>query len=117
MTTKDDLRRIALELPNVTEKEPGSYHFLHNGRGMIWPYLERVHPKKARVPRYDQFCFRVADGDDKLALLEGEPDIFFTTDHYNGYNAVIVRLEATDEDRLQELVEMAAEAAPLSTKS
>ena len=84
---------------------------------MIWPYPERVHPKKARVPRYDQLLFRVADGDDELALLEGEPDIFFTTDHYNGYNAVIVRLDAIDEVRLRELVEMAAEATPLSTKS
>lgn len=67
--------------------------------------------------RYDQFLFRVADGDDKLALLEGEPEIFFTTDHYTGYNAVIVRLDAVDDDRLRELIEMAAEAAPLSTKS
>ena len=117
MTTKVDLRRIALKQPNVTEKDPGSYHFLHNGRGMIWPYPERVHPKKARVFRYDQFLFRVADGDDKMALLEGEPEIFFTTDHYNGYNTVIVRLDAINEERLQELVEMAAEAAPLSTKS
>lgn len=117
MPTKDDVHRIALELPQVREKEPGSYIFLLNGRLMIFPYLERVHPKKARVPRYDQFCFRVADADDKMAFLEGEPEIFFTTDHYNGYNAVIVRLNAIDEARLRELVIMAAEAAPLSTRS
>lgn len=116
MPTKHDIRRHALNQPGVTEKKPDSYHFLHNGRNMIWPYPEKVHPKKARVLRYDQFLFRVADGDDKMAFLEGEPDIFFTTDHYTGYNAVIVRLDAIDEDRLQELVEMAAEAAPLSTK-
>lgn len=117
MPTKDDLRRIALEQPDVTEKQPDSYFFVHNGRNMIWPYPERVHPKKARVPRYDQYLFRVADADDKTAFLEGEPEVFFTTDHYNGYNAVIVRLDAIDEDRLRELVQIAAEAAPLSTKS
>lgn len=117
MPMKDDIRKLALQQPDVTEKNPGSYHFVRNGRNMIWPYPEKVHPKKPRVVRYDQFLFRVADGDDKLALLEGEPDIFFTTDHYNGYNAVIVRLDAIDKDRLQELVEMAAEAALLSTKS
>lgn len=69
------------------------------------------------MPRYDQFLFRVADADDKMAFLEGEPDIFFTTDHYNGYNAVIVRLDGIDEDRLREIIEIAAEAAPLSTTS
>lgn len=117
MPTKLDIYRIVMSLPGVTEKSPDSCHFLRDGRNMIWPYPERVHPKKARVPRYDQMLFRVADSDDKTAFLEGEPDIFFTTDHYNGYNAVIVRLDSIDEDRLRELVEMAWESAPLSTKS
>lgn len=117
MVTKDDLKRIALEVPGVAEKQPESYFFLMDGRNMIWPYPERVHPKKARVARYDQYLMRVADADDKMACLEGEPEIFFTTDHYTGYNAVIVRLDAIDEDRLRELVQIAAEAAPLSTKS
>lgn len=117
MPTKHDVRRIALEQANVTEKKPDSFHFILNGRNMIWPYPEKVHPKKPRVLRYDQFLFRIADDDDKLALLAGEPDIFFTADHYDGYNAVIVRLDAIDEDRLRELIEMAAEAAPLSTRS
>lgn len=117
MTTKENLRRIALAIPGVVSSEKDDYSFSLNGKGMIWPYPERVHPKKARVPRYDQYLFRVADGDDKEALLAGEPEVFFTTDHYNGYNAVIVRLDAIDEERLTELVRMAAESAPLPTSS
>lgn len=113
MVDKHDLRRVALSLEGVTEKTEDSYSFERDGKGMIWPYLERVHPRKARVARYDQYLFRVADLDDKTALLEGEPDVFFTTDHYKGYHTVIVRLDAIDEDRLRELVEMAWEAAPL----
>ena len=113
MVDKDDLRRVALALPGVSEKGEGSYSFERDGRGMIWPYPERVHPKKARVPRYDQYRFRVADEDDKAALLAGEPGVFFTTDHYNGYHTVIVRLDAIDEARLEELVHMAWDAAPL----
>lgn len=113
MAGKEDLRRFALALDGVTEKEPGSYHFLRDVKGMIWPYPERVHPKKARVLRYDQYLFRVADLDDKTALLEAEPEIFFTTDHYEGYHSVIVWLDAIDEERLQELVQMAWECAPL----
>ena len=113
MVNKDDLRRLALALPGVREKGEGSYSFERDGRGMMWPYLERVHPRKARVARYDQYLFRVADEDDKTALLAGEPEVFFTTDHYNGYHTVIVRLDAIDADRMQELVRMAWDAAPL----
>lgn len=113
MVDKDDLRRVALSLDAVTEKE--SYFFQRDGKNMIWPYPERVHPKKARVARYDQYLFRVADLDDKTAMLEGDPEVFFTTEHYDGYHTVIVRLDAIDEDRLRELVEMAWESAPLRT--
>lgn len=116
MPDKDDLRRIALSMEGVTTSAKDPYAFDRDGRGMIWPYPERVHPKKARVPNYTMYCMRVADADDKEALLAGEPDAVFTTDHYNGYAAVIVRLDAVDEDRLRELVRMAWEAAPLSQR-
>lgn len=62
------------------------------------------------------FVVRVADADDKEALLSGEPDVFFTTDHYDGYATVIVRLDAVDQDRLAEIVHEAWEATPRSTK-
>lgn len=117
MATKEDVRRMALEFADVTEKGEGSYHFLRDGRGMIWPYPERVHPKKARVLRYDQFLFRVGDDDDKQAMLAGEPDVFFTTSHYDGYHAVVVRLESIEEVRLRELVQMAWECSLLRSTS
>ena len=97
MPDKDDLRRIALSLEGVSTSVKDDYAFDRDGRGMIWPYPEKVHPKKARVPNYSMYCMRVADADDKEALLAGEPEIFFTTDHYNGYASIIVRLDAVDE--------------------
>lgn len=116
MVDKDDLRRVALMFEGVTESEKQEYAFDRDGRGMIWPYPEKVHPKKARVKRFDQYVMRVANADDKEACLQGDPDVFFTTDHYNGYASVIVRLDAIDEDRLREIVEDAWEATPLSTR-
>lgn len=116
MATKEDVRRLAMAIEHVQEKGEDTYFFVYKGRNMVWPYPERVHLKKARVVRYDQFLFRVADADDKLALLEGEPEIFFTTDHYEGYLAVIARLDRIDVARLRELLCMAADAAPLATK-
>ncbi len=79
MVDKDDLKRIALDLPGVAEKRAGSYEFYRDGRMMAVPYPERVHPKRPRVRRDDMFVVRVADADDKEALLSGEPDVFFTT--------------------------------------
>jgi hypothetical protein len=84
-----DVRRIAMSLSDVAED---GLSFRVNGTLFAWPYPERVHPKKARVPRKDIFAIRVADLDDKQALLEGEPDVFFTTVHYDAYPAVMVRL-------------------------
>ena len=116
MVDKDVLKRIALSMEGVTESAKQDYAFDRDGRGMIWPYPEKVHPKKARVTRYDMYVTRVADADDKEACLLGDPDVFYTTDHYNGYATVIVRLDAVDEARLEEIVRDAWEAALLSTK-
>ncbi len=116
MVDKDDVRRLALVLDGVVESVEDSFTFQRDGRGFVWPYPEPIHPKKARVARYDQFVIRVADADDKEAHLLGEPEVFFTTDHYNQYGAVIVRLDAIDETRLVELLRDAWEAAPLSSR-
>ena len=116
MADKDDVRRVALALPGVAENGVDSYNMQREGRGICWPYPERVHPKKARVPCFDHFVMRVANADDKEALLLGEPEVFFTTDHYNRFGSVIVRLDAIDEDRLRELVLESWEAAPLSSR-
>ncbi len=43
--------------------------------------------------------------EDKEALLRGEPDVFSTTPHYDGYAYVLVRLAAVDPDVLRDLVE------------
>jgi hypothetical protein len=53
----------------------------------------------------DALVIRVIDIADREALLLGDPDVFFTTPHYDGYPAVLVRLEAVDPAQLAELVE------------
>jgi hypothetical protein len=42
---------------------------------------------------------------EKEALLQGDDDAFFTTPHYDGYPAVLIRLEAVDPVELEELIE------------
>jgi hypothetical protein len=53
----------------------------------------------------DAFVFRVLDVPDQQALVQGEPDVFFTTPHYDGWPYVLVRLETVSADQLAELVE------------
>lgn len=109
MVDEHDVRDVALSLPDVSGDDGFSFHL--GKTGIAWRYPERVHPKKARVPRKDIFVIRVADEDDKQALLQGEPEIFFTTDHYDGYPAVMVRLAEIDKGRLTELLADAHAAA------
>jgi hypothetical protein len=53
----------------------------------------------------ETLVIRVVDLEDKEALLRGEPDVYFTTPHYDGYPFVLVRLEAIDRDELAGLIE------------
>jgi hypothetical protein len=55
----------------------------------------------------DALVLRVIDMGEREALLQGQPDVFFTTAHYNGYPAVLVRLESADPVELAELIEEA----------
>ncbi|CAN5706908.1 MmcQ/YjbR family DNA-binding protein [soil metagenome] len=110
MIDEHDVQRIALAFPGATE-EGESRHFKANGKGFAWPYLERVEAKKPRVERRDIFVLRTSGEDVKLAMIESEPEKFFTTDHYNGYPAVMVRLELLDIEELTELLADAHAAA------
>jgi hypothetical protein len=48
---------------------------------------------------------RVVDLEDKEALLRSDPDVFFTTPHYDGYAYVLVRLAWANPAVLAELIE------------
>ena len=70
----------------------------------MWSWAERVHPKKARVPRADVIAVRVRDHAEKAALLAGDPDVFFTEPHYDGFPAVLVRLPVARVALLRKLI-------------
>lgn len=73
-------------------------------KGIAWVWLERVHPKKARVPNPSVVAVRVRDLAEKEMLLAAHGDALFTEPHYNGFPAVLVRLADIDLDRLELLV-------------
>ena len=53
----------------------------------------------------DALVIRVVDMGEREALLQGQPDAFFSTPHYDGYPAVLVRLGRVDPIELAELIE------------
>jgi hypothetical protein len=107
MADQADVRRVALSLPEVVE---GEDHFAFSvpnrgkHKGIAWVWLERVQPRKARVPNPEVLAVRVASEGDKRDLIAADPDKFFTEPHYNGFPAILVRLAAVDEDELRELL-------------
>ena len=48
----------------------------------------------------DALVIRVPDMEDKEAMLEGDPDVYFTTPHYDGYPFVLVKPGGDREDEL-----------------
>src|ERR671936_2240636 len=107
MADQEDVRRIALALPETTEADDRFAFSVRNKdkqKGFVWAWNERVHPKKPRVPRPDVVAIRVVDQDDKEALLASDPEKFFTEPHYNGFPAVLVRLPLIDVAELEELI-------------
>jgi hypothetical protein len=108
MLTEHDVRRLAMALPDVAEND-GDCHFRVNGDAFAWPWRERVDPKKPKVERRDILVVPVEDLDEKAALVEGEPEVFFTEPHYDGYAMVLVRLATIDEARLADVLADARE--------
>jgi len=96
MATPADVRRIVLALPETTEDPDGDGRFFVDGKQIAWPWLERIDPKRARVPNPDVIGVRVASESEKEVLIDVDPDVFFTEPHYDGYPAILVRLAAID---------------------
>ena len=103
MATQDDVRRIALALP-ATSEEDGYVRFLVAGKAFAWCWLERIEPKRARVPNAEVIGIRIAHELEKEALIEMDPAAFFTEPHYDGFPAILVRLGAVDMAMLEKLL-------------
>ena len=103
MAGADDVRRLALGLPDVVEMDSDGFDFRVHNQGFVWSYPERP-PGKPRVIRTDVAVLFVGDEAEKQALVLGEPELFFTTPGYDGLPLVMVRLAAVGVERLRELV-------------
>lgn len=98
MPTWDDVVRIGTSFPGMEEGTWFGIPALKlGGKGGICRL--RTDP--------DALVMRVADMGEREALLQGQPDVFFSTPHYDGYPYVLVHLDKVDPDELAELIEEA----------
>ena len=103
MADADDVRRLALDLPQVVEIPSEGFDFRVGGKGFVWSYPES-RPGRRREIRADIAVLYVGDEAEKQALVLGEPALFFTTPGYDGLPLVMLRLDEVDVERLAELV-------------
>jgi hypothetical protein len=108
VATWDDVARIAGELPLTSEQSP---HDWRVGKKLLaWERPLRPSDREALAmngsepPEGDILGVRVSDEGVKFALIADEPRVYFTTPHFDGYPAVLVKLAEIEVRDLEELI-------------
>jgi len=95
MSTFDDVRKIALSLPNVEESTSyGTAAFKWKKKLLI------------RLKEDGETIVAIVGFDNRDLLMQLDPKTFFTTDHYNGYPSVLVRLKRISATKLRDVIAM-----------
>jgi hypothetical protein len=104
----EDVRRIALALPN-TEERPTRDHaaWWVGGKLFVWERPLRRSDIVAlgdRAPAGPVLGLRVGELEEKEELIALDPDVFFTTPHFDGYPAILAELDKLSLVALEELI-------------
>lgn len=108
MATWDDVRRIALSLPETSEGTSyGNAAWKVRNKAFVWERplrkadLEALGDAASTAPILGA---RVEHLIAKEALLADAPNVFFTTPHFDGYPAILVRLKEISPGDLEEVI-------------
>ena len=114
MTTMADLDTLALSMPHTTKhvSDDGRPSYLVHGKLFC---CHRSRRRDAIDPQSgerldDVLMFRVADLGMKELLLADDRGVFFTTPHFDGYPAVLLRIPDLARVDRAELHDMVVEA-------
>lgn len=109
MATWEDVRRLALALSSTSEGvRHGNTTWFVADKGFVWERPLRKNEIAALGPTAPEPPILGAHVDHlgiKEALLAQDPEVFFTTPHFDGYPAVLIRLERISVDQLREVIE------------
>ena len=108
MATWDDVRRIALALPETSERlSRDRPQWRVKDKLFVWERPLRRSDLEAlgdQAPSGPILGARVEHLGAKEALLANDEGVFFTTPHFDGYPAILVRLERIDVEGLDEVI-------------
>lgn len=108
MATWDDVRAIALALPETSERLSRDLpQWCVRGKLFAWERPLRradLEALGAGAPEGPILGARVEHLGAKDALLANAAGIFFTTPHFDGYPAILVRLDRIDREGLDEVL-------------
>lgn len=109
MATWNDVRRYALALPGTAEELSTNGHraWLVNKKFFTWERPLRKSDVAAlgkKAPTGAILGVRVADLEMKDVLLASDPGVFFTTPHFDGYPAVLIRLGKISAKTLEAVI-------------
>jgi hypothetical protein len=109
-----DLDKLALAMPQTTKEvsEDGRPSYLVHGKMYCFHRSRRpdaIDPETGERMD-DVLMFRVADQDVKDLFLADQRGLFFTTPHFNGYPAVLMRIPQLKKMGRAELRDLVAEA-------
>ncbi|GAA4594779.1 MmcQ/YjbR family DNA-binding protein [Planotetraspora phitsanulokensis] len=109
MATWDDVRRIALDLPEASERSSreGAQEWRVKDKLFAWERPLRRADLEAlgdAAPDGPVLAVRVPDLGVKEALVADDGDVCFTTPHFDGYAAILIRLERIAVPELRELI-------------
>jgi hypothetical protein len=104
----DDVRRLALALPETSERTSwGNASWRVRDKLFVWERPLRAADLRAlghAAPHGPILGARVEHVGAKEALLADDPGVYFTTPHFDGYPAILVRLDEIDVVELEELI-------------
>lgn len=109
MASWEDVRRIAQALPEAEETPSarGRAFWQVKGQSFAWERPLRGTELRAlgeAAPDGPILGVRVEHVGAKEALLGDDPEIYFTTPHFDGHPSVLIRLERIDPEELRELL-------------
>jgi hypothetical protein len=108
VATWDDVRRIAMSMPEATERlSRDMRQWRVRDKLFVWERPLRRSDLAAlgdAAPEGPILGARVEHLVAKDAMLADDPEVFFTTPHFDGYPAVLVRLDRIGLEDLDEVV-------------
>lgn len=112
MATVDDVRRVLGDLPGVAEIENGwgALCWRTKAGQIAWVCeanqsdLDQLAELGQAWPDGTVIAVRVASLDERAALIDEDPDVFFTIPHFRSWPSALLVLDRIDSERLEEVL-------------